>query len=266
MKTLLAIAAIFVLTGLGWFAWLNIDQEGYNSGILDNPPVIKAVDKNKIKYKPEDPGGREVLNQDRSIFDRGSNVSEDIVERLLPPPEVPLETVLLRNKRESSLQTKKNLDKQKNKVFQSNVSPEEHRTLGREGSDVPIKKLHSTSKRERLESSELKMKTSSAEGTRSKPGVQSKLDVSKHNFPGNKTWKLQLGSLAKEKDAQSLWVKINNSNRDILKDLSYQVKAVELSNGTFYRLQVGPILTISVAKSLCSRLKARRQDCFVVGP
>ena len=52
MKTLLAIAAIFVLTGLGWFAWLNIDQEGYNSGILDNPPVIKAVDKNKIKYKP----------------------------------------------------------------------------------------------------------------------------------------------------------------------------------------------------------------------
>ena len=82
MKTLLAIAAIFVLTGLGWFAWLNIDQEGYNSGILDNPPVIKAVDKNKIKYKPEDPGGREVLNQDRSIFDRGSIVSEDIVESL----------------------------------------------------------------------------------------------------------------------------------------------------------------------------------------
>ena len=48
MKTLLAIAAIFVLTGLGWFAWLNIDQEGYNSGILDNPPVIKAVDNRKI--------------------------------------------------------------------------------------------------------------------------------------------------------------------------------------------------------------------------
>lgn len=266
MKILIAIGAICVLTGLGWFAWLNIDQEGYNSGVLDKPPVIKAIDKNKVKHKPVDPGGREVLNQDRSIFDRGSSVSENIVERLLPPPEEPVEGVLLRNKQESSLQLQKNLSQHENKVFQPNSTREEGGILSQEDSKIQLNKFNSTNKIQKSISNDLSIKSPTIDRGRKKPVIQSKIDVSEHKLPGSKTWKLQLGSLAKQKDALTLWKKIKKSNSDILKDLSYQVSTVKLVNGTFYRLQVGPIVTNSEAKSLCSRLKARRQDCFVVGP
>jgi cell division septation protein DedD len=49
-------------------------------------PLIRA-DADPIKVKPDDPGGMEILNRDRFVFNPTGNMP---VERLLPPPETPL--------------------------------------------------------------------------------------------------------------------------------------------------------------------------------
>ncbi|HKF73883.1 MAG TPA: SPOR domain-containing protein [Stellaceae bacterium] len=49
-------------------------------------PLIRA-ETDPIKVKPDDPGGMEIPNRDRFVFNPTGNMP---VERLLPPPETPL--------------------------------------------------------------------------------------------------------------------------------------------------------------------------------
>jgi hypothetical protein len=49
-------------------------------------PLIRA-DADPVKVKPEDPGGMEIPNRDRFVFNPKGGMP---VEQLLPPPEVPL--------------------------------------------------------------------------------------------------------------------------------------------------------------------------------
>jgi hypothetical protein len=53
-------------------------------------PLIKA-DPRPFKVRPDQPGGMEVPNQDKLVFDRlDPDAARPVVERLLPPPETPL--------------------------------------------------------------------------------------------------------------------------------------------------------------------------------
>ncbi|HKX10699.1 MAG TPA: hypothetical protein VJN67_21035, partial [Stellaceae bacterium] len=51
-----------------------------------NIPLIRA-DTDPVKVKPDDPGGMEIPNRDRFVFNPTGNMP---VERLLPAPETPL--------------------------------------------------------------------------------------------------------------------------------------------------------------------------------
>ena len=64
--------------------------EGQSSSSGRTPVVIKA-DPGPFKVKPDSPGGRAVPDRDKRIYDRiAAAPPERTVERLLPPPEVPL--------------------------------------------------------------------------------------------------------------------------------------------------------------------------------
>ena len=60
------------------------------SGDGEAPPVV-AAEEGPDKLRPEDPGGMEVPDQDKLVYDRitGEEVAEGL-EQLLPPPEEPL--------------------------------------------------------------------------------------------------------------------------------------------------------------------------------
>ena len=63
-----------------------------SAGVTDEAslPLIKA-DTTPLKSRPAQPGGMEVPNQDKLVFDRlDPGSAPPMVERLLPPPEVPL--------------------------------------------------------------------------------------------------------------------------------------------------------------------------------
>ncbi|MEA1675197.1 SPOR domain-containing protein [Nitrospirillum sp. BR 11163] len=82
------LAAVGSFGGLIYFVY----TQGQRAGTEAVAPVIHA-DPGPTKVKPETPGGMDVPNQDRLIYDRlrADTKTDQGVERLLPPPEAPME-------------------------------------------------------------------------------------------------------------------------------------------------------------------------------
>lgn len=79
-------------------------------------------------------------------------------------------------------------------------------------------------------------------------------------------WRVQLVALRSEAEAGAVWSELKQANQDLLDGLKLHVQLAELSKGTFYRVQAGPLADRATAASLCDTLKTRRQDCIIVAP
>ncbi|MEQ9332782.1 SPOR domain-containing protein [Thalassobaculum sp.] len=82
--------ATFALAAFAAVVWYAYDQ-GLQRGSEATAPLIKA-DPNPTKVRPEQPGGLQVPNQDKLVYDamRPNETGAPKVERLLPPPERPV--------------------------------------------------------------------------------------------------------------------------------------------------------------------------------
>lgn len=83
---------------------------------------------------------------------------------------------------------------------------------------------------------------------------------------GGAPWKIQLASLREQTKAEAEWQRLQHANQDLLHGLLLHVQQAELSKGTFYRVQAGPLADRASAASLCNSLKSRNQDCLIVVP
>ncbi len=84
---LLVAVVVSVAAGAGaWQYWgekLMVDPDA-------NIPLVRA-DEEPVKVQPENPGGMEVPDRDKLVYDRiEGNDERSSVERLLPPPESPM--------------------------------------------------------------------------------------------------------------------------------------------------------------------------------
>lgn len=87
------VVLVLILAGGGWAGWMYLQGDVQEQANADGVPMI-ASPKFELKEKPADPGGMKVPDRDKLVYDRmaGDNGSANPgVERLLPPPETPLE-------------------------------------------------------------------------------------------------------------------------------------------------------------------------------
>jgi hypothetical protein len=84
----LATFALAAFAGVVWYAY----DRGLHAGSEATAPLIQA-DPSPIKVRPEQPGGLDVPNQDKLVYGalRPGQAEDSSVERLLPPPEKPVE-------------------------------------------------------------------------------------------------------------------------------------------------------------------------------
>lgn len=81
--------AIIVFGGIIFYAY----NQGMRAGTESVAPILRA-DTSPTKIRPEQPGGLEVPHQDKLVYDRlnpANSAPPGEVERLLPPPEAPME-------------------------------------------------------------------------------------------------------------------------------------------------------------------------------
>lgn len=91
--------------------------------------------------------------------------------------------------------------------------------------------------------------------------------VTKQANPAEPAFRIQVASVGNADQAQAEWARISSRHPDLLSRLKGFYPVFTNSRGaTYTRVQGGPLVDKALAEMLCSQLKARKVDCFVVEP
>ena len=85
LATALAVLVMVLFGGGLWFAYVHGTRHAGSDAPSGDVPLIRA-DERPTKVKPEQPGGMEIPDRDKLIY----NPSRSVTEHLLPPPEKPM--------------------------------------------------------------------------------------------------------------------------------------------------------------------------------
>ena len=235
-------------------------------------PVIRRPH-TAIKVQPADPGGMEILNQDKTVYDivEKKDTDEVKVENLLPPPEEPkLPTVAETN----------TVDNTEIKIEESAVVKDAEKIIAAEEKKVqkaevkPVEvKQEKVVEQIKVEVKEEPVKTTSAEVVKEETAPQKpaekpveKIEVKIDNTPSvapSGAWQIQLISSPNKSAMEKAWVDLTKKYSE-LKNLPHEIESADLgSKGTFYRLKAGSFKTRSEADKLCNSIKSAGGTCLV---
>ena len=216
-------------------------------------PLITA-EEGPDKIAPEDPGGMDVPDQDKTVYDAmtGEEAAEE-PEHLLPPAEEPapegpvaeaLEAEPIDNMvgspAESAAATDSALD-----------APMEQPA----GEAVPVPPAETMPEAERAAPEPTPEPAT--------PAVEPALAVA--SAPGG-DYLVQIGSFRSAETAAQEGVRLSALHNDLLGALEVSVQRADLGadKGVYYRTRVGAFASRTQADTLCDALKDRKQDCLVV--
>lgn len=236
-------AGIALAAVVGWFV-LSPQYAEQNKDI----PVIRRP-QTAVKIKPDNPGGMEIPNQDKDVYNivEKKNVDNTIVENLLPVPEQPKLPDIVPEVTDIN-ENAANLDEIVEEVSEpaSEVAavPEK-----------PVEILDNTKEKVTEAIAEPKVKSEVKEEI--KPEVKETVAV------GGK-WQIQLIASKNKESVEQTWKNLSAKYTDLQK-FTHEVQSTDLgAQGIFYRLRAGAFATRDDAAKVCASLKAKGlNDCIV---
>jgi cell division septation protein DedD len=241
------------LVGFGFVVWYAY-QQGVRVGSEEMAPLLRA-EASPIKLKPENPGGMEVLNQDKLVFDRLTpDLKEPLIERLLPPPETPLprpETRAVAGPSAAPAEAGKKTGEK------AGGGPLKLAALPDPPEKTTIEKAEKVEKDEKSEKGEKSAPPSNV-GPSPKPA--------KARAPAAEgRYRIQIAALRSKAAVRREWERLLRVHGELLKTYRLYVERVDLgARGVFFRLRVGPLPREQAARRLCAALTARKVPCVVV--
>jgi len=272
LKWGIAALALFAFAGSVWYAYERGAQDA--SGDFQ-PPLIKA-DPRPTKLRPDDPGGLQVPNRDKLVYERLSTDQPDKrVERLLPPAEAPGE------KPTSATED-----------TESPVAQEEGPAISVGTTAVVPPQAMAATKPPPTRSETLKLSLDPATGevklpaadaapsgsetpagdaapTPIVPAVPAAEEPSAPQpvaaLAPKQQFGVQLAALRDEAGVPNEWRRLQAAFGSILGKLESHVVRADLGQrGVFYRLVAGRFANEAAARTACDELQALKQDCLVV--
>jgi cell division septation protein DedD len=230
---LVLIAAAVVGAGAGAWAVLGGHRAGSGGGV----PEIHA-DTQPFKVRPENPGGMEVPDRDKLVYDRiNPNAPAEAPEQLLPRPETPLPPPA-------------------GAADATAASPVAPAT-----SEPPAEK--STMETAAAPSVQ-EVKEAKVPPPAPAPPART-IAASKVLMTGS--YRVQLGAVRSQDGAQTEWARLRKRYPDLLGKLELVVTRADLGKkGVFYRLRAGPLSDQAAARKLCDDLAQKKVGCLVVRP
>jgi SPOR domain len=229
LATALALLVMGLFGGGIWFAYLQGTRHAGGDVAGGNVPLIRA-DERPTKVKPERPGGMEIPDRDKLIY----NPTRPVVERLLPPPEKPLP-------RPAPPPPSPSLQREQPPATASSTPasppapPPAAIPQAQQSAAAPPGKTPSP------QAAPPKTATAGVAGTR-----------------------LQLGSVRGEEEARQEWERVKRKNADLLGTLSATPVRADLGDkGIYYRILTGPVADQAAAERICSELKQRSIGCII---
>jgi cell division septation protein DedD len=207
-------------------------------------PVVHA-DVEPIKIRPQEPGGMDVPNRDKLIYDQmAGTASAPRVERLLPPPEnpraLPTPAPAAANPNPAS-------------VIPTAETPTERdvAAIAAPPQQAAPKPLTATPlARDPSLASVPPSAAAAAPAARPEAG-----------------FRIQIAAARTPDAAEQEWSRLSRQHKDLLGDLDHWVNATDLGDkGIFHRLRAGPVKDRAAAEDLCNQLKQRNVGCLIVRP
>jgi cell division septation protein DedD len=238
-------AALLAVVVAGIVAWAVI---GTGPVEEEGPPPLVAAPEGPDKVAPDDPGGLDVPDQDKLVYEAmTAEIEAEEPEHLLPAAEEPAEEALAAepDPAQSALDDAQGADA----VLE----------------DVPV----STGLEPAADELAAEMPAAAPEPA---PVVEVQPEPEPvpepavvANAPGGDYF-LQIGSFREESVARAEAERLKALHTDIAGSLAISVQRADLGEdkGIFYRARYGAFASREVADALCAQLKARKQDCLVV--
>jgi hypothetical protein len=232
LATALAVLVMGLFGGGLWFAY--VQEKGHAGGEAPggDVPLIHA-DERPTKVKPERPGGMEVPDRDKLIY----NPSHTVTEHLLPPPEKPMPRPV---------------------APPPAPSPPPQTVAAKSPTGAtPVASAAPEAPAAAVQAAQPPQQAAVPPGKA--PQAPSKPAGARGAGP-----RLQLGSLRSEEEARQEWERIKHKNADLLGSLSANSIRADLGDkGIYYRLQTAPVADQAAAERICAELKQRSIGCII---
>ncbi len=295
LRFLLYFAVVFAAgTGAGWYYVGTQFLTGDDSGIR----LIMAA-AGPVKVRPISPGGMEVPDRDKLVYDRmQGNGERPRVERLLPAPETPLpppgrdlprqmEAAAPAPDLAKDLAAAAPAPDSAKDLAAAAPAPDSAKDLAAvapAAGPVTLPPSEAGTSRAPLVHIGPSAPTGSAAATPTleevlaavRPPPAPSPPAPKEPAPKEpaKTastapaYRVQLAAVRSLKRAQGEWDRLRRKNTDLLGNLALSVVKADLgpSKGMFYRLRAGPLADEAAARTLCAKLAARKVGCLIVRP
>lgn len=250
---LVVLLAVGGFVGIVWHAY-NQGKAGGGDGVV---PLLKAED-SPTRVRPDQPGGMDVPNQDKLIYERltpGSQMAAPQIERLLPPAEAPV----ARPQAPAPVPAPQAPQAAAPTDLQPPPLGERQVTAAPQPQAVPSQPpipVAPPAPSQAVPPSQAPQQSAQAPRPTPAPAPQQQAAI-----PAG-TARVQLGAVRSADAAQKEWARLQNANRDILGGMSMNVVTADLGErGIYYRIQAGPAAD---ANDVCAKLKARNVGCIVV--
>ena len=254
------VSGIALAAVVGWFVLSPRYAENNSADI----PVIRRP-QTAVKVQPAEPGGMEILNQDKSVYDIIEKKETDTpkVENLLPPPEEPQMPVI-----SAAQETAPVVEQAEEiiKVAEVKVAPAPVPQPAPEEKPVEAPKTISQAAAEtKAPVAEVKVAekapTPAAEPQKEAPKTESKPEVKTVAVTG--PWQVQLISSPNRKAVDTAGEGLVKKY-PVLQGQSREIETADLgAKGTYYRLKAGGFADRNGADKLCNEIKALGGTCIV---
>lgn len=277
-----AVSGMALAGVVGWFA-LSPRYTAENVGEI---PVIRRTQA-AVKVLPSDPGGMEILNQDKTVYDIIDNQdSVPTVESILPPPEQPKLPVI---QPEPEPAPQPAADAAQSAVIEpervvgtANVAAVKESTVGKSGSVAAVVNEEPEIKLPTIKEAAERQNAQATKNTAPVPAVSASTAAVLDNISKGAareeteekaapaptvadkgSWQIQLMSSPNKKAVETAW---NNmvKKHPALKGQPHEVETADLGGkGTYYRLKAGAFANRGGADNLCNAVKKQGGSCIV---
>jgi hypothetical protein len=275
--------AVIVFGGIIFYAY----NQGMRAGTESVAPILRA-DTAPTKIRPEQPGGMEVPHQDKLVYDRlnpASNAPPGEVERLLPPPETPME-----RPRADAVEPAEELpmaEEGEGAVSALREPPPEEGTRQAPMAPAPVPTyappVAAPAPQPQQQPQQLlpQQQTPPKQVTQAlvapppasvapkpvpataAPAVAPPVAATAKPATGGPAVRVQVAAVDSEAKAAAEWQRLQRKFAGELGGMSMRTVRVQLPKGIFFRIQGGPV-DEARAKQICATMAAQGAGCSIV--
>ena len=282
-----AVSGVVLAGMVGWF----ILSPRYTQDANVELPVIRRP-QTAIKVQPTEPGGMEILNQDKSVYDILDKSKNDkkVVENLLPPPEEPKLPVIAPSEKIAPTTVEDILTQTEKENPTDKVAQEAEKIINiatapqPKAAQEPKPEVQVKSLSEAMNEAEKVVKAEEPKAAQEKAPEKEPVKISVEDVKSvysaqikdgkvvpasssNKivagVWQVQLMSSNNKAAVEKSWKTLSGKYK-MLNNHPHEIETADLGDkGTYYRLKAGAFSTRDGADELCKDIKALGGTCIV---